>query len=245
MKILICCQSQFGYHSDTFYYSKFLSVRNSVDYIGWDYGKEKIYIESVGVHYLSRNAGIIRRNVEYIKYSLMMISRNEYDIIFIKYFKGCSILKLLNPDKICIMDIRTGAVNNKKYIRGLEDSLLKLEANFFKNITVVSESLAHKLNLKKYHVVPLGALPLCDRRELLVPIDKVNLVYVGTFNGRQLEKTIEAVFLFINRNPNTDIRYIIIGDGVDSDKRKILEGIKNFNLEKIISLEGFVPHHRS
>jgi hypothetical protein len=242
VKILICCQNQFGYHSDTFYYSKFLSKCNSVDYVGWDYGKERMHVESVNVHYLSRKAGIIRRNVEYIKYCLMMISRSEYDVVFIKYFKGCSLLKLLHPNNIYIMDIRTAAVNNKKHIRVLEDCLLKLESKLFKNITVVSESLANKLNLKKYHVVPLGALPLCDRRDILVPNDELNLVYVGTFNGRQLEKTVEAIYLFRNRNPYINIRYFIIGDGIDLDKRKVLECIEKCNLKSVVSIEGFIPH---
>ncbi len=243
MKILICCQNQFGYHSDTFYYSKFLSECNSVDYVGWDYGKERMHVESVNVHYLSRKAGIIRRNVEYIKYCLMMISRSEYDVVFIKYFKGCSLLKLLHPNKIYIMDIRTGAVNNKKHIRVLEDCLLKLESKLFKNITVVSESLANKLNLKKYHVVPLGALPLCDRRDILVPNDELNLVYVGTLTGRKLENSVEAVFLFKERNPLIKIRYFIIGDGADSDKSLIVDLIDKLKLEEIVFFEGFVPHH--
>ena len=199
--------------------------------------------ESVNVHYLSRNAGIVRRNLEYIKYCLRMISRNEYDVVFIKYFKGCSLLRLLRPGKIYIMDIRTGAVNNKKHIRVFEDCLLKIEAKVFSNITVVSESLANKLNIKKYHVVPLGALPLSDRKSLLVPSDEVNLVYVGTFNGRQLEKTIEAVYLFKVRNPHVDIHYYLVGDGVEADKKKVLECIEKFNLKSVVSVEGFVPHH--
>ena len=243
MKILICCQSQFGYHSDTFYYSKFLSEHNSVDYVCWDYRKTRMNAESVNVHYLSRNAGIVRRNLEYIKYCLMMISRNEYDVVFIKYFKGCSILKLLRPNMIYIMDIRTGAVNNKKHIRLFEDCLLKLESKVFSNITVVSESLANKLNIKKYHVVPLGALPLSDRKNLLVPSDEVNLVYVGTLTGRKLENSIEAVFLFKERNPRIKVRYFIIGDGATSDKKIIVDLIDRLDLKEIVSFEGFVAHH--
>lgn len=242
MNILICCQNQFGYHSDTFYYAKFLSERNSVDYVGWDYGKQRMHVESVRVHYVERHAQIVRRNVDYIRYCLMMISSNKYDVVFIKYFKGCSILKLLYPSNLYIMDIRTGAVNNKKYIRVLEDSLLKLESKFFSNITVVSQSLANKLNLRKYHVVPLGALPLCERKNFLVPNDELNLIYVGTLTGRKLENSIEALALFKERNPRLKIRYFIIGDGASSDKNTIIELIESLNLEQNVYFEGFIPH---
>ncbi len=237
-KLLILCQKQWGYHVDTYKYATLLTNEFNITYVCWDYGYKKIDSEDVCVKYISRNGSLLARNTKYIRATSKEISTNLYDICFIKYFRGCSLLKIIYRKFLFVFDIRTGAVGNNKAKRMTYDFFMKFESRFFRNITVISQSLSMRLGLqKKAHILPLGSdiISKTDKQ-----FDKIRLIYIGTLNGRNISKTIGGFKMFLQNYSNkVDAIYSIVGDGKEMPLLK--EKIRHYGLEKTVHLLGQVP----
>ncbi len=238
-KLLIITRDQFGYHIDTYYYCKYAKDYFSMTHIGFDTGKQKIEIEGINCKYVLRKGNIIMRYLRFLL-ALLKECRKEYDVIFIKYFIGCSLLKLFNRRKIFVFDVRTGSVTKAFFMRKLSDFICRFESCFFSYITVISKSLAKKLRLpeKKVHILPLGAKPIDVS---LKRNNSLKLLYVGTLNGRRIEDTIEGYARFYEEFGGfVDTIYYIIGDGHNGELEKLRTLVKQKGLDQVIHLLGYI-----
>jgi hypothetical protein len=236
-KILIFCQSQWGYHIDTYKYATYLKNNYDITYLCWDYENKTIENIGVNVKYISRNGSILERNLRYIYLSIKEINNFSPDICFVKYFRGCSILKIINWKKVFIFDIRTGSVKNNKIKRFFYDFIMFFESKLFTNITIISESLANKINIKSYYVLPLGSDTISKTTK---KFDTLKLIYVGTLNGRDIIKTIKGFSLYLKKyNHKINATYTVVGDG--KDIKKLREYVRNNNLVENINIIGSVP----
>ena len=130
-QILFVNQSQFGYHIDYVKYCEYLKNHYKVSYICWDYNRPKISQSGIEIIYISREGNILSRNWRFIKKILEEISNREYNIIYSHYFKGVSILPILDRKKNNFhLDIRTGNVSPrsiKRFIFGINPNILLVE----------------------------------------------------------------------------------------------------------------------
>ena len=238
MEVRVICQSQFGYHLDTWYYCKYLSkYSHVVSYICWDYGLKKKSIDGVEVHYVSRSGGSIARYLRYLYVVLFQSIKSPNSVVFIKYFPGCS---LLSPFmKKSLLDIRTASVVGSSYMRMLWDNILKLESLVFSNISIISRPLAESLKIKReVSILPLGADVISNRRDF---IQGLGILYVGTLSGRNILDTLIAVKEFKN-NSSTDIHYHIVGDGWRGELDDLKQYVKSNNLSDSVTFYGYVHH---
>lgn len=240
MKLLILCQNQFGTHIDTYFYCKGLKNKFEITYLCWDYNEEKQILDGVNIKYVSRNGNIFIRNTRYLRASMAEINSNKFDICFIKYFRGCSILQFFFQDTKFVFDIRTGSINKSNILRNLYDITMRIESIIFPHITIISKSLAKKLWLeKKSTILPLGSVIISSSDK---KFDSINLLYVGTFNNRKLYKTIEGFFKFYNIHKNSiKISYTIIGDGADDEIERLKSKVKELDIDNVVNLVGRVP----
>lgn len=240
LDILILCQTQLGYHLDTYFYCKYLSKTHTVHYVCWDYCKEKQDIEGVNTLYVTRNGNILIRNLRYIITSINFLKSNKISICFIKYFRGCSILRVLFPKVKFVFDIRTGSVSNKYIHRFFYDSMMKFESKFFQNITIVSDSLAKKLSLRrKAKILPLGSISFNKNTKSLKSLD---LIYVGTLHNRQIEKSVEGFRKFLNaRGTSDNCMYTIIGSGPKNEVEYLQSLVEEYDLSKSVKILGQIP----
>jgi glycosyltransferase involved in cell wall biosynthesis len=107
---------------------------------------------------------------------------------------------------------------------------------------VISAGLLKKLHLsqEKSIILPLGADIISTQT---TRFDYINMLYVGSFNGRNIYETIEGMALFIkNASFKTPIRYTIIGFGSVGDEIKIKDSILRNNLGDKVTLLGRVKH---
>ena len=116
------------------------------------------------------------------------------------------------------------------------------ESKFFNNISVISTGVAKKLDISNFTLLPLGANVIAKRLRERRILDKINLLYVGTFNGRNIDITIEAVRIIKNKRPDLTINYKIFGDGVSSEIAKIRNAILSNDLNDVVDLAGFLRH---
>ena len=67
-------------------------------------------------------------------------------------------------------------------------------------------------------------------------------IYVGTFDDRQIDKTISAVSEFHRQFPAVPITYDIIGDGHHNELSQYKEMVRSLSLDDIVVLYGRIPN---
>lgn len=103
------------------------------------------------------------------------------------------------------------------------------------HITVISESLAKLLKLKKSTILPLGADMIS---ETIKNFSLMKLIYVGTITNRNIHDTIKGFKQFQLEN-DVQLSYDIFGCGIESDEKKIIEAIGS---SKNIYFHGYKHH---
>jgi glycosyltransferase involved in cell wall biosynthesis len=238
---LIINPRQFGYHLDTYYYCKWARGAFEITYHGFDGGRPRQTVDGVHVHYISRRGSVPVRYLRFLA-SCVAECRRGYDAIFINYFPGCSLLRVLHPRRRLILDIRTGSIASNPRKRRWQDRLLRWESRCFRQVTVISASLARKLGLVagRVHILPLGADPVSTRPK---SFSALHLLYVGTFAGRRIEDTIAGFHKFYSEAGRTiDATYDIVGDGYRGELEQLRALVKRLDMDKVVSLPGFISH---
>lgn len=242
IKMLILCQNQFGYHVDSFSYCKYLGSNYEITYLCWDYSRKKVSLDNINVRYVSRNGTKLIRNLDYIKQSIRCIEDVKPDICIIKYFRGCSVLRLkYRKDPVFVFDVRTGSVQPKFVSRFIYNTILRFEALFFDNLTVISAGLRKQLRLdQKAHILPLGSECISSH---IKQFHRLDLLYVGTLSYRHLEQTIEGFGDFLTKYKGDQVgcSYTIIGDGHHGELARLRELVVRLGLNKKVQLLGRIP----
>jgi len=237
--LTILCQTQFGSHVATYFYCKYLRFSYNITQICWDYSQPKQILNNVNCIYVSRNGNIITRNYRYLSAAHTWLKNNDCQICFIKYFRGCSLLRLLHPEITFVFDIRTGSISHNNLLRKLYDSLMMLESRAFKHVTVISQSLALKLKItRKAYVLPLGSEAISRKKRTF---DSLHLLYVGTLSGRDIHKTLIAFADFYHEHKNINMSYTIIGDGPGGEVEHLKAIAKERAISNIVDITGRIP----
>ncbi|VBB43638.1 Predicted glycosyltransferase, family I [uncultured Desulfatiglans sp.] len=240
--LFIVDQVQFGYHTGNYYICKYLRDSYSIIYICKEHGLSKIEMNGVRSVYVSRKGNSLVRSIRFFGKALQEIRKHSNCIIFIKYLKGISLaLRLSNPSHLVVLDVRSASVSQKRIRRWLYDSRLKFETKFFKNITVISQGLADKLNMgQKAHILPLGADVISSTNK---NFDQVHLLYVGTLVNRNIDVTIHGFKRvydeLVGRIP---LSYSIIGTGSNDEESSLRELVDKLGLKSVVLVIGRIPH---
>lgn len=240
-KLLIIHKKQFGYHTDTFEISRTLNSQLEITYVCFDSNMPKITMPKVDIIYVDSKGSFMRRALRFIEISNNFIKK-DFNYVFLGYFSFCSILKILSSKNI-ILDFRTGSVNKSNLKRYLDDSLKSLEAKLFNRITVISEGIRKKLYISKQktYILPLGANELSNK---LKSFKTPKLFYIGTFNNREVHKTILGVALFLEKFPKLKehLTYDIVGFGYEREEINLNDIINELKLSNNIMLHGRKSH---
>lgn len=242
-KLLIISRQQFGYLVDIYKWCEYIDGKYQVDILTFE-GKEKIDIErpNVKVHYVSYKGNKTLRGIRYIFVALWYMLFFKGHII-VEYFNGCDIFKRLLPWKKMILDIRTLSIKKDEKTRTAENKKIKQTCDIYDFTTIISEGTRNAISLDKNKsaILPLGA-------DIISTANKnykdLNLLYVGTFSGRDVHKTIEGLALYIKNNTSTNIHYDIIGDGGTGELDMLKKLSKELNIDKYITFHGYIPHNR-
>ena len=237
-KLLFVIKSQFGYHLDTYKYCMYLKNSWDITYICFDNGKIKRNAEGLNIIYISNKSNFFLRAIHFYVNIIKEIYYNDYSLIFINYFNPCFIIKLLFWRKKFILDIRSGSVTKNKYKNRLNNYLIKFNSLFFKNISIISKSLANYLKINNYTVVPVGAEQISTNNK---NFNKFELLYIGTLVNRRIEETIQGLYLFMNMVKSSSIKYHIFGSG-ESEKYQLLKIINKLTLQDNVIYHGYKTH---
>jgi len=240
-RLLILCQNQFGYHVDAYYYCKYLKEHFDITYLGWNHNLPEISMAEVNVIMVPRTGSVAARHVRYLSAALSEIRRGRHDIHFIKYFRACLLLKILNPQKRYVLDLRSGHISNQPISRFIFDLVIKGESLFFNNLTVISQSLAKRFGLaKRATILPLGADRLSATTKTF---ESLKLLYVGTLSERNIHHTLLGFAKFYNEfKDRLAIHYTIIGAGAHGEEDRLIEIVESEGLSSVVSVLGRIPH---
>jgi glycosyltransferase involved in cell wall biosynthesis len=232
---------QLGYHTDTYNYCLYLRDDFKITYISFHQGFENIVIEGIDTIYITQRRGFWNLIKGYIQFA-KLLRQIKPDIIFLFYARFISIVKVFGPRCPYIFDIRTGFLKNKTYARRIWNLLLWVESLFFKSITIISEGLRKQLNIpfRKSNLLPLGGDVINDTKEF----SNLNLIYIGTFDQREIHVTIEGVALFKKKYPDVPLHYDIVGYGTDIVEQQIGTAISSLTLDHEITFHGRVPYDK-
>ena len=240
--ILFISLGQYGKHKDSYKYCQYLNSYYNITYICFDRGSKKMK-DDTEVIYLKSTGNSILDTFKMIKASRKLIHQKNYQLVFILYFMLCSLVKVFLNSSF-IVDIRTSAIDKNRLKRLKFNSMLRVEVKFFKNITIISESLRKKLKIdtKKSTIIPLGADILSSKKKVYRDI---HLLYIGTLSQRDVHKTVYGLSKFINENRDKKIKitYDIFGDGFAYDTKLLKESIEKSNLGDIVKYHGRKEHY--
>ncbi|RPH37466.1 hypothetical protein EHM92_02630, partial [bacterium] len=185
-RLLILSQTQFGSHIDPYQYSRYLKDRCEITFVCWDYDFPRVEEPGVIVMYVSRQGGKLQRLARFIGKCIREIREGKYDLVFVVYFQGSSLLPLLSGRRrATVLDIRTGYVRGRGLKRWISNRLIYLESLFYRHVTIISESLRSALGipLRKSYILPLGA-----EYQQAVPrtFEQMHLLYIGTLQHRSI-----------------------------------------------------------
>ena len=247
-KLLLISLNQYGYHTDYYKYCQYLKDEYDITYICLDNKESKIPEDGIRVIYIKTISNKLLNKLNFYFRSLTNILLKQYKIIMISYFRTCSLYKIIFPYKKIVLDIRSACIMSDDNLREKFDRILVREAKMFDNVTIISESLKTKLKLKgkKIFILPLGADTQIDDSNLYKDISlEMKLVYVGVFDYRKVEKTIQGFKIFYDKyNKIVNCSYTIIG--YSSTKLyvdKIINEIKINDLDGIVNYIGKIPNY--
>ena len=239
MNLLFVCPCQFGYLLDTYKHCQYMQSTHSVTYVGWDYGSVRKEKGKVDVIYVSREGNILTRYLRFMREIHHTITSKNYDACFINYYISCALVRLMRPGLLCVMDIRSGSVSKRFLTRYFKNSMIRVEAKLFSNITIISSLLAERLSLRNIQVLPVGSSPLSNLSKCY---SGPRLLYVGTLDNRNIEVTLKGLVLYLLKNGTQDLlKYSIIGKGSNNQEEILAEIVKYEKLSNIVSIHGYVP----
>lgn len=241
MHMVIINNNQFGYHIDTYYYADLMGGDIDVTYVCYDFGKDKIMPKAANVIYVSREGNWLKRSLRFLSEYIRLKKTKNVDVLFVKYFKFCVFFSLFSCCKT-VLDIRTVSVDDRKFIRKIENFFLKIESIFFDYKSVISSDVAKNLRVNPDLILPLAANPL-GRASVRNFKSGFKIVYLGTFNGRNIDIFLEGVRLFI-KDGGVVKSVLLIGDG-DQDTLKLISDVSNkAELLNKVFMPGFIKHDK-
>ncbi|MBA4166421.1 MAG: glycosyltransferase [Chitinophagaceae bacterium] len=252
MKILIVTTSQFGYLVDYYRYYTYLKGNgHSVRFICWDFGKPRIEEANQDIIYVSREGKKITRLSRFIQTVQVNERQERFDRILINWFKFMTTLLFMIPSDKMYIDIRTVSVDTSRLMRKLFDTLIWIDAKCFKHISILTDSSARRLGLKKYKLLPLGGARFLydkvngnNKYADLLESGEYDFLYVGTLHLRRIIDCVKGFHAFVQKHPGINTRFIIIGDAIYNELTDINSYIADNNLGSKIITTGYIPQHQ-
>lgn len=192
--------------------------------------------------------GIIRKiaGVIFIIFNnFKLIKRVKSDLVMLEMANGLYDLPMFFypiffPNRKFYVETSTPAVNKSKIIRTLIDTMLAITLKPYKHVGCGNPSIVKKLRIPENKVC-YSKIGYPEYTFSLKRFDKLNLVYLGTVNNRDIWKTVIGLKIFILKFPEIKITYNIIGGGNKKYVAELVKSIDENNMQNFVCYHGFQP----
>lgn len=138
---------------------------------------------------------------------------------------GAALIPIMLGRHRCLLDIRSGSIDNRAWRRKFENILLRLDRTTYRFVTTLDAPLAHHLGVNVTGFVPEGIpeLFLADhskedrvliRNEQGWKENEIVGIYIGTSYLRRLDIFFQGWIEYTKHNPTA--RLIVIGDSINN-----------------------------
>lgn len=150
------------------------------------------------------------------------------DIVHVFWRFGARVVPCIVGRRKCLLDIRTGSIDERQWRRRFENALLRLDCSFFRFAATLDEQLTKYLQIHVDGYIPEGIPqnilnnPDTNQRQEIRKEhgwhnDEIVGIYIGTAYLRHLDQLFEGWNSF--RSKDTKIRLVVIGDAI---RQKVL-----------------------
>lgn len=238
-KLLIIQLDQFGYLTDTLKWCEHLGENYQIEVVCYDSKKNRVNIPNVKVRYVQLSSNRIIHAFRFIITAVLKALFFSGKIVVVA-FPHCDVIKKLLPWKKLHLDIRTVSVSRNEEARQIYDKQLHEYGNLYDSVTVISDGVKERLQLPNAQILPLGSDIISTKEK---DYSCMNLLYVGTLKGRDIDKTIKGVDLFLKKHPSVTLIYDIIGDapeekGTGKMSERYKDLVISLGLEKNVIIHG-------
>ena len=171
---------------------------------------------------------------------IIFTNKSNYDLYIIFTYLFSFLIKLLCYKKKFLYIHGHVTVGNK-FVRNFFHNLHKrINAIVFTNQLIVNYSIIKYFNpsKKKYELIPAFLEKKSNTEKIF---DKINLLYVGSLNLRNIHLTILGLKKFVELYANKiQIKYYIIGSGSTETVNNLKEAIAGNKLESYVEYLGYL-----
>lgn len=242
-KLLIINKESFGSLTDSYKWCEYLRDEYDVSFLCFENSSgSNLKMDGVKFSLVSNFGPRIVRGIRFILRAWLKALFFRGPIIVV-YFPGCVILKKLLPFKKMQVDIRTLAVWGTQKDRDFYDAHIRQACKIYDVASVISKGVANRIGNvgKTLHILPLGSDPISLVKK---NYDPLRLFYVGCFEGRNITQTLQGFKIFVDKHPNVNIKYNLVGGSFDNEFKKCQRFISKNKLENKIILHGNKPHNQ-
>jgi glycosyltransferase involved in cell wall biosynthesis len=219
----------------------------------FSYDEDDEYFKSTDIIAFQLRKGMLSKAMNIVRMyynNYKVIKFNESDIIWIGATAGYNnmflfIYKFLFPKKIFFIQLFTPAVTGKKWRRNLLNYILGINLRFFNHIGSGTDDniAAFRLSKKKITFTDPGYNDYGYQQK---SFKHMNLVYLGTLQGRRVEDTIAGLKLFWDKmhqvltERGINISYDIIGGGKAAEVGALKDAINQTGLNETVTYHGYL-----
>jgi len=240
-RLLIIQPQPFGELTDSYKWCEYLCDDYKITVI-CQYSKSiaSARLQGVRIHSIKSIGSRLLRGAIFVASCLLHLLFFHGKIIVV-HFEHCEIFKYFFPKKKMILDIRTLSISKDSNVRTAQNRQIKKACSKFDIVTIISEGTKRQLGLSSnnVYILPLGADCISDT---IKTYDHLHLLYVGTFAGRDIDKTIIGIDIFKRQHADIPITYDIIGSGFNNEEEQYRQLVKELHLEDTITIHGRIAH---
>lgn len=212
--------------------NNFKNLANTI-LIEMPFAWQHFYQKIIGIFFIFFNNIRLIKKIECNFIRLEMGSNAIYDFMMFFY-------PLIFPKKKFYVETSTPSVSRNKFKRNFSNIVLRIILKTYNHIGVASETTKNVFRIPPKKII-LTSLGYPEYRFSEKEFANLKLIYLGTLNNREIEKTIIGFNLFIDKYPDVNINYEIIGGGNDKYLSKFKNVLNSFNSKELIHYHGFQP----
>lgn len=191
-----------------------------------------------------RSIPFLREFIQIVRVSAWL-RKHKYDLVVLggtpSRTKMIFWYPLFNPCRRFAVLMSTPSVNKEAWLRYFLDKLLQFNLLFFRNILVPHAWPFERFSFPKAKA-RFYEIGFQDYGYAAKDFSTLKLLYLGYIRGRDIDKTIEGIAIFIQTNPDAKITYDIAGKDDPEIAAKMKSAVSKFKLDSIVSYHGFLSN---
>jgi glycosyltransferase involved in cell wall biosynthesis len=177
-----------------------------------------------------------------------ILKKDDSDLVWIWlagsfYHAYYFLFPLIFKKKLFFIQLGAVAINKSKLKREGLNFICRFNLLFYNYVGLNLHSKpsqllikTHKINIRKIIEIDVGMPDYGFSNKIF---DNLRMVYLGSLNKREVNKTIEGIAIFLKKHPEVNLMYYIIGKGSFEEVERINFAIKkNCLINKVLYL-GF------